>query len=399
MVSSRSARPCRKFSARAVSVNGKGSDRAASTAAATRSVARPMSNICAPACPGESSIDPPTSPTAAAARMARAVSAGASPKPFSRSAETGRSVAAQMIFDCAMDSSIETLPSRRPSVPADAPLDVASAGNPSEARMRAVPPSQQLAMRNVPDACRSRKRVARSSCAGSFMRASGKEVASLARSGRDVIHDFLERRYPDFRMLAQVFDELSMRVRGDLQVVSARAVKLEDAESAGHAYPLDVGDERGPIGAVHRSIARHLERIEPGDIRDHGRILITPGPHEPDEPRFAQRLGVVDAADLHLAAGNRVRARTFPVDTEQQAVHDADLAEHARDIVVFREVLLAVRQHRARTRMVDRVVAELVAGALHRAPAQHVVRGDVAVEEESTSKACAGELRYGDVEL
>jgi hypothetical protein len=43
MVSSRSGLPRRKFSARAVSVNGKGSARAAATEAATRSTARPKS--------------------------------------------------------------------------------------------------------------------------------------------------------------------------------------------------------------------------------------------------------------------------------------------------------------------------------------------------------------------
>jgi hypothetical protein len=68
-----------------------------------------------------------------------------------------------MVQACAIASSMETLPSSRPSVPAEAPLDVASAGKPCEARMRAVPPSQQLAMTKVPLRCRARKRCARSS--------------------------------------------------------------------------------------------------------------------------------------------------------------------------------------------------------------------------------------------
>ena len=51
-----------------------------------------------------------------------------------------------------------------------------------------------------------------------------------------------------------------------------------------------------------------------------------------------------------------------------------DLAEHPVDVVIFGEVVLAVRQHGARTGMKQRVVAEFVTGALDLAPAKHVGR-------------------------
>ena len=83
------------------------------------------------------------------------------PNPFSRSAETGRSTAATTARACASASSRRTWPSRRPSVPAKAPLDVASAGKPRPARMRAEPASQGLGITNAPGPwCRARKRSA-----------------------------------------------------------------------------------------------------------------------------------------------------------------------------------------------------------------------------------------------
>src|SRR5271169_4940935 len=81
--------------------------------------------------------------------MVSATIAGASPKPFSRSAETGRSVAPQITRGWVNASSRVTLPSRRPSTPAEAPLEVASAANPSPAIIRAEPPSHTLAMTNA----------------------------------------------------------------------------------------------------------------------------------------------------------------------------------------------------------------------------------------------------------
>src|SRR3954468_4078800 len=76
IVSSRSARPCRKFSARATTVKGNGSLRASSTAPATRSTAREKSEIGFAASPVASSSEPPTAPASAASRMITAASVG-----------------------------------------------------------------------------------------------------------------------------------------------------------------------------------------------------------------------------------------------------------------------------------------------------------------------------------
>ena len=96
-----------------------------------------------------SSTEPPTSPTPAASRIVSATTAGVSPKHFSRSADTGRSVASTIMRALASDSSRVTLPSRLPSTPALAPLEVASAWKPSAASTRAEPASHGLAITNA----------------------------------------------------------------------------------------------------------------------------------------------------------------------------------------------------------------------------------------------------------
>src|SRR5258708_36121975 len=112
-------------------------------------------------------MEPPTSPAAAAQRMVSAASSGASPKPRSRSADTGRSVASTIARACASASSRVTCPSRRPNVPADAPLDVASAMKPKPASTRAEPASHGFPMTNAFDPwCSALKRAAFSACEG-----------------------------------------------------------------------------------------------------------------------------------------------------------------------------------------------------------------------------------------
>src|SRR5471032_638214 len=97
----------------------------------------------------------------AACRMVSAVASAPSPKPFSRSAATGRSVASTISLALARASSRLTLPSRLPSTPALAPLDVASASKPMPASMRAEPPSHGLAITKAPGAsCRARNFLA-----------------------------------------------------------------------------------------------------------------------------------------------------------------------------------------------------------------------------------------------
>ena len=88
--------------------------------------------------------------------MVSAAALGSSAKHFSKSAETGSSVASTMALACARASSRVTRPSRLPSVPACAPLEVASAWKPRPARMRADPASQAFAMtKQRPCSCRS----------------------------------------------------------------------------------------------------------------------------------------------------------------------------------------------------------------------------------------------------
>src|SRR6266446_1792691 len=130
-------------------------------------------------------MEPPTSPTSAARRMVSAATAGASPKPFSRSAETGRSVASTMARPCASASSRVTLPSRRPRTPAAAPLEVASAWKPSPARMRADPASQGLGITKTPGASWSARNRAALSLWLAVMRSSlpGERVGRPARIG------------------------------------------------------------------------------------------------------------------------------------------------------------------------------------------------------------------------
>ena len=106
-----------------------------------------------PARPVASSMDPPTSPTAAARRMVSAQVSGSSPKPFSRSAETGNEVASTIARAFASVSSRPIAPSASglPTENANPALVVASASNPSFASMLADPASQGLGIVKMPD--------------------------------------------------------------------------------------------------------------------------------------------------------------------------------------------------------------------------------------------------------
>ena len=126
-----------RFSARAVITTPCG--RAASTAAATRSVASPIGWIAVRL---QSSTDAPAVPASAAAVIVAATPAGSSAKQSSRSALTGSGLAAASAAVWAIASSRDTAPSARPSVAANPELVVAIAWKPSDANSFAEPASQ-----------------------------------------------------------------------------------------------------------------------------------------------------------------------------------------------------------------------------------------------------------------
>src|SRR6187399_1161774 len=96
----------------------------------------------------------------------------------------------------------------------------------------------------------------------------GFRASSLATVGRDVIHELTKRRYPDFRMLSQVFQQLAMRVGGYRQIVAADAVELEYPKAPGLRHAFDIGREPLAVGTIQRSPAWHHETtwsLEAGD--------------------------------------------------------------------------------------------------------------------------------------
>src|SRR5438034_8848285 len=102
--------------------------------------------------PVASSMDPPTSPAAAASRIVCAQLSGSCPNPFSRSAETGNEVASTIARAFASVSARPIAPSAsgRPMENANPALVVASASNPSAVSILAEPASQGLGIANIP---------------------------------------------------------------------------------------------------------------------------------------------------------------------------------------------------------------------------------------------------------
>ena len=108
-----------------------------------------------------------------------ATPSGSSAKQFSRSADTGRSVAATIEAACARASSRLTEPSSRPRVAANPLLVVARASNPSQASSLADPASQGLGMSSgIGPPCSERNCAALSACDGPVS-----EVPALAAPG------------------------------------------------------------------------------------------------------------------------------------------------------------------------------------------------------------------------
>ena len=93
---------------------------------------------------------------------------------------------------------------------------------------------------------------------------------SLTAARDDVIHDLLEGADPDFRVFAQVIQQLAVRRRGNIEIVAADAVELEYAEPVRGTHAFRVGDQlltvrmvdRTPAWTVRRS-SRALWRTRP----------------------------------------------------------------------------------------------------------------------------------------
>src|SRR3954470_20834772 len=308
MVSARSGLPRRKFSLRAVSMKGKPTCFAACTAARTRSTAAENSNSGLSLLPVASSIEQPTRPASAASRTVSATTAGESPKPFSRSAETGRSVASTMMRTCASASSRVMRPSRRPSTPAAAPLEVASAWKPRPARMRAEPPSQGFGMTNAPGPSWSCLKRAALSAWFVFKRPSSEPPDYVAYVVRHKERAARVERHADraAARLALVADEageqfhrqargLAIGERNEHHVVAAqrpavpRAVLADKGTAAGEdeaergdmvaerVIRLDcLGDEIGALGlpaGVHMSAVIAVRPAVEGAVAHRGQIV------------------------------------------------------------------------------------------------------------------------------
>src|SRR6187455_3250600 len=158
---------------------------------------------------------------------------------------------------------------------------------------------------------------------------------SLAAVGAYVIQDVLKSGDPDFRMLAQPIQELLMSFGGDFEIIAAGAVELQYTEAARVPDPLGVGDELFAVRLVDRPPTGDAEKIQRAWIGDHGLVLIAAGTHVFHEARATQAFGVVDTAHHRLTARHGIGAVARAVDAEEYVIHDADLAEHPVDVVIF----------------------------------------------------------------
>src|SRR5262249_16377612 len=105
-----------------------------------------------------------------------------SAKPFSRSAETGRSVASTIVVALPIASAAVTEPSSRPSVAAEPLLVVAPAPKPSEAGSPPEPPAPGVGSKSGrPPWWSARNRSARSACP--FIRTANLLFTRFSRRG------------------------------------------------------------------------------------------------------------------------------------------------------------------------------------------------------------------------
>src|SRR6266511_3911311 len=239
--------------------------------------------------PVESSTEHPASPAPTARRSVSATSAGSSPKAFSRSAETGRSVASTIEAAWPTASSRVTDPSSRPRVAAWPLLVVASAWNPSEASSLAEPWSHALGISSGRSPwCRARNLV--------------------AFSAWSVIRVRSPRRHSDRYEFASAGAE--RRARGDAPAVEEVAGALGGDGGRGDQPDQRVGTlggaaREGPDEA-HRGLhQRPVVAVEAAG--DHARME-TVGGHPGSACASRQLDGEQDVGELGLAVAAEATA-------------------------------------------------------------------------------------------
>src|SRR5215472_4477589 len=188
--------------------------------------------------------------------MVSAASSGRSPKPSSRSAATGRSVASAITFALASVSSrvTEPSPSFFPSVNARPALVVVRASNPSPASTFAVPASQGFGMTKIPGRAWSAwNRRAFSACVADMRILSGRTTIEQQPHSKTNKHDagHAVQSLRDTR----TFEPAGQRPGG----------KHEDREPAEAFEGVNAGQEHREAG--DRS-ARGDELWEKSDVED-----------------------------------------------------------------------------------------------------------------------------------
>src|SRR3954453_7002735 len=172
-------------------------------------------------------MEPPTAPASAARGIASAASSGAGPCPFSRSTETGRSVARSSACVCSITSSSVAAPSGRPSVNAKPELVLASALKPSAARTLAEPASQGFGMTKVSPSWSERKSAP--FCSGGRVNGGGLQDRR-EQTGEACLEVVAAEAVEAGRALLPLLDDAGLSE--DLEVVGAGGLRDRHVEAA-----------------------------------------------------------------------------------------------------------------------------------------------------------------------
>ena len=159
------------------------------------------------ATPVASSIDPPARPTSAASAIVCRHVSGSSPKPFSKSAETGNDVASTIIVALTSVSSRSTAPSASglPRENANPALVVARASKPNVASILAEPASHGFGITNRPGlSCSALKASARFACIFASMETSVLVSETWVQAAIVTRPRFARKRTPDTGSLTPI---------------------------------------------------------------------------------------------------------------------------------------------------------------------------------------------------